>query len=312
MRLSFAALAVPCFASCGEDQPPDSEESDADTDADTDADSDSDSDTDEVFPVLAIGLDYRFGWDQTKGMSKYWCYPDGDDKESDPDCFYPYAIVTLSTVAYFSLDPDDLDFEQQVDAETCEFTALLNVSPSTFPAEGYDHEIPGPTGSTKTMWASWAGTLDIDEASFAKYAAKNEPECLHLDPEWFPSGDPIEYLDGMRVGLGVGELTDAQILDHQKGWEDEAPYRLDVYTAINHPDVGGGVTFVGYDWSYGHLWNWDKDLVMTDEDDDGFLDPQDVTVPIDLSGVVFSNANWLEDFERNGEQILDPSLLKSE
>lgn len=308
MRFALSFVALPFFLSCAEDQAP-GDESDADTDSDTDSDTDTDTGP-EMFPVLAIGLDYRMGWDQNKGLTEYWCYPDGDDTDADPECYYSYAIVTLTTLDYFSLDPDDLDYEQQVDDETCEFSGILALEPGTFPAEGYDHDIPGGNGSTKTMWTSWVGTLDIDEKSYLEYFEKEEPECLNLDPTWFPTGEPFEYLNGMRIGIGFGETTEGLTYDDQKGWEEEAPFRFAVYTAINHPDGKGGVTFVGYDWSYAHLWNWDEEFVMTDEDDDGFLDPQDVSVPVDLSGVVFSNATWYEDFERNGDQIMDMSLMK--
>jgi len=313
VALSLVTLGLPCFVSCAEDQAP-GEESDADTDTDSDTDTDTDTDTEpEVFPVLAIGLDYRMGWDQNNGLQEAFCYPDGDDTDSDPDCYSNYAIVTLSTVDYFSLDPDGLDYDQQVDDETCVFGAVLNLEPGTFPAEGYDHDIPGGNGSAKTMWASWVGTLDIDEKFFVDYVTKSEPECLNLDPTWFPTGEPVSYLDGMRIGIGFGETTEALTYDDEKWWEDEAPYRFAVYTAINHPDGNGGVTFVGYDWSFAHLYNWDpKTLVMTDEDEDGFLDAVDVSAPVNLSGVVFSDATWYEDFERNGDPVLDMSLMKDE
>jgi hypothetical protein len=310
-----AFAAIPLSVSCGKDEGIDSNgESDADTDADADTDTDTDTDADtDIGPldVAAIGIDYRFGWDQTKGMSTGFCYQDSTkDTDTDPDCYENYAIITLATIDYFGLNPDSLTYDEDVDAETCEFAATLNVTPGTFPAEGYDNKAGEGTGVSKTMWASWTGTLDMDLAFFADYAKKYEPECLNLDTAWFPSGDPIDYLDGMRIGLGVGQLTEGQIRDDKTWWEDEAPYRFSVYTAINHPDGAGGVTFTGYDWSYGYLYNWDEKGVFTDEDDDGFLDPIDVTIPVGLSGVVFSNSTWYEDFERGGSPVLDLSLMK--
>ena len=312
--LPLMTLGLPCVVSCAQDQVP-GEESDADTDTDSDTDADTDSDTDadtDVFPVMAIGLDYRIGWDQNKGLLSGFCFPDDDDAGEDPECYSNLVIITLATQARFSLDSDDPDYDQQVDDETCAFGATLELEPGTFPAEGYDRDTHSGNGSTKTMWASWSGTIDIDEQYVLDNAPKSEPECLNLDPTWFPTGDPIAYLDGMRVGVGIGETTESLTYDDATWWKDQAPYRFAVYTAINHPDGKGGVTFVGYDWSYARLYNWDENFVLTDEDDDGYLDAQDVTIPVDLSGVVYSHSTWYEAFERDGEQILDMSLMKQE
>src|SRR6185436_15114215 len=121
------------------------------------------------------------------------CYPTDDPKK--PYCPPPYVIVTLATADYFGGTLDQ-------DAESCEFAALLNVSTATFPVETYDYDSGAPKGDSKTTWQSWEGTLEFDKTLIDQ---KKEPECFNLDTAYFPSGDPVDTLNGMHIGLGLGE-----------------------------------------------------------------------------------------------------------
>jgi hypothetical protein len=296
----LAALAgIPFAISCEDDKPIDSGEGDADTDtdsdtdADADTDTDTDTDTDPPLEAVAIGLQFEFGWDQNTGIMNS-CYPSDDPKK--PDCYVPNVLVTLPNIDFFGGTLDQ-------DAAACEFIAVFKPEAATFPAETYDYAAGAPAGTTKTLWASWEGTLVFDETYIDKVA---EPECFNLDTTLFPTGNPVDVFNGMHVGIGLGAMTDN--MWEIFGTKTTTKYDDYLYTgfvAMNHPDGAGGIDFTGYDWNYNYLFEVDdKGVAIVDGDN---LVPVDITVPVNLRGIVRSFPYWYEDFPH-----LDFSILKDD
>jgi len=303
MRISWlAALAALPFAiSCEKDEPiDDSGESDADTDSDSDSDTDTDTDTDTDQPLeaVAIGLQFEYGWTQDKGAKgiEYACYPDPKDAKN-PICVYP-VTVTLANADFFAQGST----EESQDADSCEFYSDMKVSEASLDAEGYDPGVPGGNGTTKTLWDSWEGTLVFDE----KLIPADETECFNLDKATFPTGDPVDLLNGMHVGFGNGELS--AYIEKHLGDATAKDYMDNVfsgYVAVNHPDGKGGIgPFVAYDWNENFLFEWDKDHVAV-VDGDNNLQFVDTTGGFDLQGIVRSFPFWYEDFPN-----LDLTLMK--
>jgi hypothetical protein len=294
-----ALAAIPFAISCEKDDPIDSDgegDADTDTDSDTDADTDTDTDTDTDPPLeaVAIGLQFEFGWDQNTGIMDS-CYPDDTEKKGYY-CLPPFVIVTLPNIDYFGASLDQ-------DADSCEFIALFKPEPALFPAETYDYATGTPAGTTKTLWASWEGFLVFDETYIDKV---KEPECFNLDTKLFPKGNPVDVFNGMHVGIGLGAMTDN--MWDIFGTKTTSKYDAFLYTgfvAMNHPDGSGGIDFTGYDWNYNYLFEVDdKGIAVVDGSN---LVPVDISVPVNLRGIVRSFPYWYEDFPH-----LDFSILKED
>ncbi len=237
------------------------------------------SGVDDYFTPVAFSISYTGGWDEHQDALLEWSY-DGEGYDG-------YIRLTLVSEKFFSLSPDD---EVGLETESCEVRALFHAEPASLDAVHRDD------GSPATLRAAFVGGLEI-------YGFIG-PECYNLNPEIWADGEPREALDGMRLGLGFGEMTDFL----RASWADSTlltygSYMLAEYVAVNTPDGTGGVDFIAKDWTTAMLWQWDVESgeVLTDGSD---LMGQDISDPV-LSGWLTGYPIWFQPLD-----TLDLALLQ--
>ena len=223
------------------------------------------------FEPIALSIGYTGGWDEHYDALTDWAY-EGEGYDG-------YIRLTLVSEQFFTLSPDDPEREE----EYCEIRALFHSSPEAIEARSQDDD------SEALLRASFAGHIEI-------YGFIGTP-CYNLDPAAWEGGDPQSVFDGMRLGIGLGDLTDF-LAD---SWTSETllaygSYMLASYVAINMPDDSGGVEFIGRDWTTALLWQWEVETGEVLTNDEGTLIGQDINDPV-LSGWISSYPYWYQDLD---------------
>lgn len=274
--------------------------SDDDTDDDTDGDTDDDTDSVTYFEPVAVGFEYVGGWDPDSESLTGWT------SSTDGSLIDPYVIVTVTDLEFFSLSGDEQE------GHYCEmyytFDAYASDELEAFEAGDPDAANPWETkGDQADLWGAFEGGLYL-----YGWSTDTEDVCLSFDPaDWpdtledpdtgdviLPAGQPMMKFNGMRFGIGFGELTEY----NANAWTEETldeygDFMFTQYIAVNHP-VGDGVEFVGYNWTTSFLWQWDEvgGEIITETSDEGELLVGQDTQSGGASGWINSYAYWYEDF----------------
>ncbi|MFT5682247.1 MAG: hypothetical protein ACI8RZ_003165 [Myxococcota bacterium] len=232
------------------------------------------------FEPVALSVSYTGGWDEHQDALLDWAY-EGEGYDG-------YIRLTLVTEQFFSLSTDD----QLIDEEYCEIRALFHSDPATLTAERQDD------GTPAALRAAFTGHLEI-------YGFIGSG-CYNFDPAVWTNGEPREVFNGMRLGLGFGEMTDFL----SASWDSEtlqaySSHMMAAYVAINHPDGTGGVEFIARDWTTAVLWQWDVESGEVLTNSESNLMGQDITDPV-LSGWVSGYPFWYQPLNE-----LDLGLLKN-
>lgn len=192
--------------------------------------------------VAAIGWEVDAGFDAEAQLIEPYLYPDFNGTNGGaPFGFSPNVLVTLASIEYFGGgDPE---------VESCTFYAFFSGAASDYATEQFDYDSGrDSTGIAAPAYAIFEGTLTIIESSLSD-------RCDELDTDLFPTGEPMDLLDGMRFGVAYGPQTPYITEQLSSGFgADWATYEnaiLTQFIAINHPNDAGGVDFVGFDWNYG-------------------------------------------------------------
>ncbi len=262
---------------CGGAKPVDTIGDDDDFNLETETGDTAEEEADGFDPV-AVGFELMSGIDGNGNLVNFTV----DATE------YPSQIlVTFAGLQYF----DDGDEDS-----TCTINGFWQPAPLTDPLEVNGSE--GPT----VLFHSYEEPLFLDPSTNT---------CTNMHSKWGLNGeDLIEKFDGMRFGMGFGEITDYL----KEAWSEETieshgDAMFSTYIAMNHP-AGNGVDFIGQDWTTGIMVEWDEDT------HEPMVDDSDIYVPLPITGLIpgpdalpegyiLQNAYWYEDFP-----LIDLDLLK--
>jgi hypothetical protein len=155
------------------------------------------------------------------------------------------VIVRLAGESYFLGDLSD----------SCVLIGTFNQEPSA----------ALPTFDAQPLFLSYEGGFEL---RFTDCESK-------LMPVWGPDGyDIINAIDGMRLGIGIGNQTDALFdLWPEKTGADLEPSMLALYVAVTGPDG----TFAADAWGTALAWEWDPST------DGPLLDELMLLNPLDVS-----------------------------
>ena len=272
---------------------------DTDTDADTDTSDTGPVIDEDYLEVAAFGFEYLGGWNQEEQLLENYLYT---DSAGDLAAGGPVVIVTLTSLAYFSMDSSTAGFED----EYCEFVATFHYGVSdTLTGTAFNWAAgKGSTEVALETWGAFEGYLEVLPDTFSD-------RCLELDPEVFDGGDPTAVMDHMHFGLGFGPPSDHLVEFYSEG-ESYATYEkafMSQFIAMNHPDGEGGYTFEAFDWNGAYLVETDYDECLDVDDGAGGtfevcglyqVDDDDYYVPGNAKesprhGYVRGFSAWLED-----------------
>ncbi|MEL6342901.1 MAG: hypothetical protein AAFV53_07190 [Myxococcota bacterium] len=197
------------------------------------------------FQPELIGFEMVSGWDEYRDSLI--------DYSFNGSVYEPQLRVILANRSY--LDPRDTGFQEP--ENVCELVTSLNVQPADL-----DVELIEPTAGevAAPLRGSYVGSLTV--------FGYDGGACQDFDPAVWDNGEPKFAFDGMRIGVGLGEMTD--FLESQ--WQTQTlmeygRYMLASYFAFNQLDENGDLEFVARDRTTSLVWQLDPDaelIVTTD------------------------------------------------
>ncbi len=267
----FALLTVGCTKSVVDSGWDDS--GDADTDSDSDTDTDTDTDV-SYFEAVAVGFEYVGGYDRENGELVNLDYNDGNGER------LAFVRVTFADTNFFSAQTSE---EQE--AHQCEVLALFDWGDETtdMECESYD------TGASAAPYHTFVGTLSLDENNM--YG----DNCWAFDPAEFENGTPLTRFDGMKFGVGFGEITE-YLWSRYTSEEDQEyvkTYAMASYIGMLHPAGVDNYDFIGYDWTVSYTFEMDDIGIVSVDEENRFTEIESADFK---HAFVNSSAYWYEDF----------------
>lgn len=272
LSLSIGFAISGCGGSSSDKEPLDIGDDD-DDDGGTDTADTGESGTSKITPV-AVGFEFDGVLLEDGTLAGYMV-----SGQSSP----PIVVLTLASANFFEVGTAE---EQAL--ESCIAIGTWDVAP---------RESSLPNINNVPLSHSFEGALVLDYGH----------NCTNLDDEWGVDGQRVfDVFDGMRLGIGFGQLTDYL----SESWSEESleeygEFLLAEYIAINAPDG----SFVAEDWTSAMIFEWDQstgELIVNDED---LLSPIPVShLPLGTpmpQGYVRSFAYWYQDFP-----LMDFDVLK--
>lgn len=223
----------------------------------------------------------------------------GYNIESEGTEYYlpPSITLTFTNAEYFSASTSEAQ-----EGHYC-------IAFGSFLAEPAADDIP--TYDDANLFVSYEGTFNIE------YEDCTDRGITAGD--WgADAAELLEKFNGMRIGIGLGPVTEYLLEPFDETDPDTAEYlatygkaMMAEYIAINTKDNG----FKGDDWTLAYLFEWDASTESLKADAEGLL------IPVDISGLsgddalpegyLRSSAFWYEDFPHYSEaSTIDFSKLK--